>query len=132
MGALVAQVQSGSPASEAGLQPGDVIIAFNGQPIESSAELPKVVGVLPAGSEAEMIVVRNGEQKTLSVTLGELPDNPQQAMLGAGGDNSTVQGDTLGLTVRDASKAELARADADQGVIVTRVEEGPAATAGLQ
>lgn len=132
MGALVAQVQSGSPAEKAGLQPGDIIVGFNGQHIERSAELPKIVGSMVAGTETSMTVVRDGEKKTLSVTLGELPDNPRQAMLGSGGDGNTAHADSLGLSVRSASNAELARADADHGVIVTDVGDGPAAKAGVR
>ena len=130
MGALVAQVQSGSPAAEAGLQPGDVIIAFNGREIQRSAQLPKWVGALKAGTEAEMTVVRDGDEKTLEVTVGELPDNPQAGMTGQP-DQAQGESDKLGLEVRAASAAELARVKADHGVVITGVQDGPAARAGL-
>ena len=130
MGALVAQVQSGSPAAEAGLQPGDVIIAFNGREIQRSAQLPKWVGALKAGTEAEMTVVRDGDEKTLEVTVGELPDNPQAGMAGQP-DQDQGESDKLGLEVRAASAAELARGKADHGVVITGVQDGPAARAGL-
>ena len=131
MGALVAQVQPGSPAAEAGLQPGDVITHFDGHEIQRSAQLPKWVGALKAGTEAEMTVVRNGEEKTLEVTVGELPSNPQQAM-NQGGEQAGPGADRLGLSVREASPAELSRVEAGSGVIVTGVKPGPAATAGLR
>ena len=130
MGALVAQVQSGSPAAEAGLQPGDVIIAFNGREIQRSAQLPKWVGALKAGTEAEMTVVRDGDEKTLEVTVGELPDNPQAGMAGQPAQDQG-ESDKLGLEVRAASAAELARVKADHGVVITGVQDGPAARAGL-
>ncbi len=130
MGALVAQVQSGSPAAEAGLEPGDVIVAFNGREIQRSAQLPKWVGALKAGTEAEMTVVRDGEEKTLEVTVGELPDNPQAGMAGQP-DQAQGESDKLGLEVRAASAAELARVKADHGVVITGVQDGPAARAGL-
>ncbi len=130
MGALVAQVQSGPPAAEAGLQPGDVIIAFNGREIQRSAQLPKWVGALKAGTEAEMTVVRDGDEKTLEVTVGELPDNPQAGMAGQP-DQDQGESDKLGLEVRAASAAELARVKADHGVVITGVQDGPAARAGL-
>jgi len=130
MGALVAQVQSGSPAAEAGLQPGDVIIAFNDREIQRSAQLPKWVGALKAGTEAEMTVVRDGDEKTLEVTVGELPDNPQAGMAGQP-DQDQGESDKLGLEVRAASAAELARVKADHGVVITGVQDGPAARAGL-
>ena len=130
MGALVAQVQSGSPAAEAGLEPGDVIIAFNGREIQRSSQLPKWVGALKAGTEAEMTVVRDGDEKTLEVTVGELPDNPQAGMAGQP-DQAQGESDKLGLEVRAASAAELARVKADHGVVITGVQDGPAARAGL-
>ena len=130
MGALVAQVQSGSPAADAGLQPGDVIIGFNGREIQRSAQLPKWVGALKAGTEAEMTVVRDGDEKTLEVTVGELPDNPQAGMAGQP-DQAQGESDKLGLEARAASAAELARVKADHGVVITGVQDGPAARAGL-
>lgn len=131
MGALVAQVQEGSPAARAGLQPGDVIIGFGGRAIERSADLPKLVGSMKAGSEADMKVMRDGDEKMLAVTLGELPENPQQAM-NSGTSQSDATSNALGLTVRTASAAELARVDAEAGVVVTGVGEGPAAQAGIR
>ncbi len=131
MGALVAQVQSGSPAAEAGLRPGDVIVAFNGREIHRSSQLPKWVGALKAGTEAEMTVVRDGDEKTLEVTVGELPDNPQAGMAGQP-DPAQGESDKLGLEVRAASAAELARVKADHGVVITGVQDGPAARAGLR
>ena len=130
MGALVAQVQSGSPAADAGLQPGDVIIGFNGREIQRSAQLPKWVGALKAGTEAEMTVVRDGDEKTLEVTVGELPDTPQAGMAGQP-DQAQGESDKLGLEARAASAAELARVKADHGVVITGVQDGPAARAGL-
>ncbi|MBF1803731.1 DegQ family serine endoprotease [Alloalcanivorax profundimaris] len=131
MGALVAQVQPGSPASKAGLQAGDVIIGFNGKEIQRSAQLPKWVGALKAGTEADMTVVRDGDEQTLTVTVGELPDDPQQAM-NQGGEGGDDGADRLGLSVRPASPAELSRVEAANGVMITGVEKGPAARAGLR
>ncbi|MFP1678521.1 DegQ family serine endoprotease [Alloalcanivorax sp. C16-2] len=131
MGALVAQVQDGSPAAKAGLRAGDVIIAFNGKDIQRSAQLPKWVGALKAGTEAEMTVVRDGDEKTLEVTVGELPDDPQQAM-NQGGKGGPQGADRLGLSVRAASPAELSRVEAANGVMITSVEDGAAGRAGLR
>ncbi|ASK33488.1 serine peptidase [Alcanivorax sp. N3-2A] len=131
MGALVAQVQEDSPAAEAGLEAGDVILSFDGRAIERSAELPKLVGSMKAGSEAEMKVMRDGEEKTLDVKLGELPKNPQQAMNSGSAGQPGQTSNALGLAVRTASAAELQRLEAQSGVIVTEAGDGPAASAGV-
>ncbi|HEX7035776.1 MAG TPA: DegQ family serine endoprotease [Pseudomonadales bacterium] len=73
-GALVTQVLQGSPAEEAGLQAGDIITRFNGTAIDFSADLPHLVGRVPAGSRAKVDVVRGGEERTLTVEIGELPE----------------------------------------------------------
>src|SRR5690606_15581725 len=129
MGALVAQVVDGSPAAAGGLQPGDVIIEFDGHQIERSGDLPKVVGTIKPDSEVDLTVMRDGGKKDLSVTVGELPEDPRQAATGGG---ESAQGGVLGLQVRDASAAELARAKAESGVVVAKVEEGPARAAGVR
>lgn len=131
MGALVAQVVEGSPAAAGGLQPGDVIIEFDGHRIERSGDLPKIVGTIKPDSEVALTVMRDGGKKDLSVTVGELPEDPRLAAAGGGGSES-AQGGVLGLQVRDASAAELARAKAESGVVVAKVEEGPARAAGVR
>ena len=78
-----------------------------------------------------MTVVRDGDEQTLTVIVGELPDDPQQAM-NQGGEDGDDGADRLGLSVRPASPAELSRVEAANGVMITGVEKGPAARAGLR
>ncbi|MCK0152768.1 DegQ family serine endoprotease [Alcanivorax sp. S6407] len=128
-GALVSQVLKGSPAEEAGVQPGDIITRFNDEPIYRSSELPRWVGLVKPGEDAELTVVRDGDKQTLTVTIGLLPDDPALAMRGgvAPGEGA----DALGVQVRAASEAELARLDIKAGVVITEVKDGPARQAGL-
>ncbi|MFC1740849.1 PDZ domain-containing protein, partial [Pseudomonadota bacterium] len=63
VGALVNDVTEGSAAERAGIEPGDVILAFNDEPIESSGDLPPLVGINPPGTKAEVLVIRSGEEK---------------------------------------------------------------------
>lgn len=132
MGALVSQVVEGSPAEKAGLQPGDVIIEFNGESIYRSAELPKLVGRQEADSQSQMVVVRDGKRKKLDVTIGLLPDNPERSLLGQTPSNDDTSALTLGVQVRAARSAELAEHNLKAGVVVTRVDNGPAKAAGVR
>jgi len=72
-GAVIAKVISGDAAAAAGLQEGDVVTKFNGIPITNSADLTAQVRALAAGAKAEVTFVRNGREKTVDVTLGQMP-----------------------------------------------------------
>ena len=74
VGALVNDVTEGGAAERAGIQPGDVILEFDGEPIETSSMLPPIVGSNPPGTEAKVLVSRNGETRTFEVTLDALED----------------------------------------------------------
>ncbi|WP_438952226.1 S1C family serine protease [Porticoccus sp.] len=73
-GALVAQVEAGSPAAVAGMQAGDIILYFDDEEIIESGDLPHVVGLLPPGSQTKAQLIRGKEKKTLDVIVGTLPD----------------------------------------------------------
>lgn len=72
-GALVADLEPGTPAAKAGVKPGDIIVAFNGQPVESSRALPLIVTQTPIGTTVDLDVLRQGKPLKLRVTLAELP-----------------------------------------------------------
>ncbi|EDX88843.1 protease Do subfamily [Alcanivorax sp. DG881] len=131
-GALVSQVLVGSPAEAAGVEPGDVITRFNDETIYRSSELPRWVGLVKPESDVDMVVIRDGEKKTLSVTIGLLPDNPEMALKGGAESDKASPAVKLGLAVREASASELSRLDLKAGVVVTQVSEGPARQAGIQ
>jgi len=126
-GALVSEVVAGSPAAAAGLRPGDVIVALDGQPVAGVRDLPRLVAGRPVGSTAEVAFLREGKRKTVRLVLGELPEERVAARPeGDGG---------LGLTIRDLTP-DLARElglPAAEGVAVTAVEPGTeAGRAGLK
>jgi serine protease Do len=73
-GALVNQVEKGSPADRAGIEATDIITAFDGKPVESSSDLPRIVGSTRPGSQASVEVWRKGQKKTLNVTVAELQE----------------------------------------------------------
>src|SRR3954466_6782662 len=73
-GALVNSVEKGSPADKAGVEATDIILAFDGKQVESSSDLPRLVGSTRPGSQASMEVYRKGTKRTLNVTVGELQE----------------------------------------------------------
>ncbi|MEW6445617.1 MAG: DegQ family serine endoprotease [Pseudomonadota bacterium] len=127
-GALVAQVQPESPAAKAGLKAGDVILAFDGQPIENTAQLPARVGGTAVGKRVEVEVLRDGKEKTLSVTIQPLSDDTAQA---AHGDDAPAEG-TLGLQVQPLDAAKRRELGVGHGLLVRAVGEGPAGRAGVR
>jgi serine protease Do len=130
-GALVAEVTKGGPADQAGLQRGDVITAFNGTPVKSAQELPSLVAQTPVGEKVNVTVLREGKEQTFTVTLGQLPEEPQTEA-----ERGEASQENWGLTVAELT-ADLARRfqldPAQKGVVITDIESGsPAEQAGLQ
>jgi serine protease Do len=136
-GALVRRVTKGGPASKAGVEPGDVILNFNGKPVKDSDELPRLVTSTRPGTTVPLRVMRDGQEKTLNLTVGELNLEEEQARNAPDqAPNSAAEAPTgFGLYL-DNLTPEMARRfrlDESRGAIITDVEEGsPAARAGLQ
>ncbi|HZE20875.1 MAG TPA: PDZ domain-containing protein, partial [Desulfobaccales bacterium] len=78
-GALVAKVNPGSPAQKAGIRPGDIILDFNGQPVERMYILPDMVSETPPGTEATVTVLRKGKEMKLKVKVVKMPEKHHQS-----------------------------------------------------
>lgn len=131
MGALVAQVVDDSPADDADLQVGDVIVAFEGKPIRFSSELPHLVGRTRPGTEVELDIIRNGREKTVELKIGVLPGDPVQASGQPG--RSTEPTGLLGMELRELREEEMEAMGVDRGLLVNRVNNsGAAAQAGIR
>ncbi|WP_249671997.1 DegQ family serine endoprotease [Pseudomonas abieticivorans] len=130
-GALVAQVMEDGPAAKGGVQVGDVILSMNGQPIDMSADLPHLVGSLKEGTKANLEVIREGKRKTLTVTVGALPDEDPEL-----GDNPKAgaerSSNRLGVSVADLTADQKKTLDLKGGVLIKDIQDGPAAMIGLQ
>ncbi len=129
-GALVANVESGSPAEKAGLQPGDVVLGVNGQKVDNSADLPRIIGDQKPGSVVRLSVWRDRKARELNVTLGEQVGEKIAAAAGAEKRNDGASS-KLGLTGRALTAQEATRLGVPGGVVV-EAASGPAAKAGLQ
>lgn len=128
MGALIAQASATGPAGKAGIQPGDIIVRFNGREVERSSALPPMVGLVQPGETVPVELVREGRMLTLDVTIEELPDAPEIA-------GSRMQSETteiVGMTVEQAPTDVLQELGLEAGVVVTGVADGPARAAGLR
>jgi len=138
-GALVGAVSRGQPAAKAGIEPGDVILEFNGKPIKNRDELVATVVVTKPGTTVPVKVLRDREERTLSLTVGELDleDEGNRAAAtretSAEPDEQASQGFGITLGPLTADVARRLRAPADtQGVLVSDVEQGsPAFRQGL-
>jgi serine protease Do len=129
-GALVAQLAKDGPADKAGLQPGDVIIRFDGKDIPASADLPHVVGLISPNTTVPVEIMRDKELKKLKVKVGGLDADDSYALTVGGGEDG--RGGRLGLVVETASDEALERLGISGGVVVREVLPGSvAAEAGV-
>ncbi|MEE4217939.1 MAG: DegQ family serine endoprotease [Xanthomonadales bacterium] len=131
VGALVDSVNPGSAAEKGGIESGDVILEFDGQEIETSGDLPPIVGANPPGTEAKVVVSRNGKRKTFEVVLDALEADEDGNITAStqGGAGNKV----LGLTVEPISDdRRRALGDPEGGVIVSAVDNDAAYRAGLR
>lgn len=129
-GALIAQVGKDSPAEQAGLEPGDVILSFAGEAIETSADLPHVVGLIAPGTKVVAVIFREGREQDLTVEVGGLgADEVASVNAGVAADGSIS---ILGMRLVEADPAELSSIGLSGGVAVREVDRGsPADEAGI-
>lgn len=130
-GALIAQVGQDSPAERAGLQSGDIIVSFAEETIETSADLPHVVGLIAPGTEVTAVIVREGEEQKIRVEVGGLgADEVARVTTGVAADGSLS---LLGMTIIEAEPAMLSDLGLAGGVVISEVEpDSPADQAGVR
>jgi serine protease Do len=124
-GALVASVSPGSAASKAGLQAGDVILSFNGQPIVASGDLPALVGMARPGERASMEVWRNGKKQTLTAALAGASEKR------AAGSSEEAPAGKMGVAVRPLTPEESRQVQLKGGLVVEDAS-GAAARSGIE
>jgi len=131
-GALVSDVEPGSPAQKGGLEKGDIIVALNGKPVTDDSQLRMNISMMAPGTTADLKVFRNGSERDLSIKLGELPADKERASA----EPMNPQGGLEGVTVDNINPdtAEQLRLPAGtKGVVVTGIDpSSPLADSGLQ
>ena len=130
-GALVAEPQPDGPAAKAGIQSGDVITAVNGQAVKDARDLAKKIAGMPPGTNVKLGVISKGTEKTVNVTLGELPRDQRRPRPTPRTATATApMCRKLGLSLAPAGKVAGA---GSEGVVVTQVDpDGPAAAQGFR
>jgi serine protease Do len=131
-GALIAGVDDKGPAKPAGLEPGDVVVKFDGKDVKEMRDLPRIVADTPVGKDVQVVVIRNGQQVTKSVKLGRLDDGEKQASLEKkkAPEEKTVVKKALGLdlaNLTDDLRKKHSIKETVKGVLITAVAPNSAA-----
>ena len=131
-GALIAGIDDKGPAKPAGIEPGDVIVKFDGQDIKEMRDLPKIVAETPVGKDVEVTIIRKGNEEKKIVKLGRLEDEKQAALTPKkdGTEEKTVVKKALGLdlaNLTDELRKKHNIKDKVKGVLITGVDANSAA-----
>ncbi len=129
-GALIAEVMVGSPAEQAGLRSGDIVLEYEGESVELSSDLPPMVGRTPVGESATLDVLREGRRIDLDVVIGRLPEDNDLA--GATPQSYGPSEGPLGMVVEPLPADLMSSLGIEGGVLVTNVSKGPALEAGVR
>jgi serine protease Do len=129
-GALIAGIDEKGPAKPAGIEPGDVVVKFDGKDIKEMRDLPKIVAETPVGKDVEVVVIRKGQEEKKAVKLGRLEDGEKQAALAAKKDaapeEKTAVKKALGLDLANLSpdlrKKHKIKDKVKTGVVITGVD----------
>lgn len=132
-GALVSRLLPDTPAERSDLAVGDVIIKFNNHEVGRQKDLPPIVGTTKIGAKVPVEVIRAGKNKTLMVTIEELPENLSTAQNKSGDNLNKIEKNPLNIVVETPSQEEREQYQIeDYGVVVKSLEEGPASLAGIR
>ncbi|HEV8097352.1 MAG TPA: DegQ family serine endoprotease [Burkholderiales bacterium] len=123
-GALVNSVEKGSPADKAGVEAGDIIVKFDGKPVESQSDLPRIVGATRPGAKVDLEVLRKGSPRSLALVVGELQeeriaarDTPRERK------PVEVAANRLGLVVNELTAEQKKELKLNHGLVVTEVKQ---------
>jgi serine protease Do len=122
-GALVNSVEKGSPADKAGVEATDIIVAFDGKPVESSSDLPRLVGSTRPGSQSTLDVWRKGQTRKLNITVAELQEDRVAANAPAtrAKPQAEAPANRLGIVVGELSAEQKKGLSLSHGLVVTEV-----------
>lgn len=135
-GALVSSVEKGSPADKAGIDAGDVILKFDGKTVNSSEDLPRLVGSTRPGAKAVVQLMRNKASRDVTVVVGEMADETRSAQRpqrrSPGGKPPAESVSRFGMTLSEPTAEQRNQLKISGGVLVEDVAQGSAARAGIR
>ena len=132
-GALVAKVLPDSPAAQAGIEVGDIIVKYDGNEVSFSSDLPPMVGGTTVGSTIPVDIIRRGKMKTIKIKISKLPEEKELAQAAGGGQGGGSTANPLNISVVDLDDAQRKEFAIDNGaVMVQEVDEGPGRKAGMR
>jgi serine protease Do len=132
VGAVITNVEKGSPADKAGLKVGDVIFAYNGKKVEDPNELPRLVAATKPGDKASLDLWRNGKREQVAATVGEFPAEAKVASRAAPANEKNNRNESLGLAVSELPPEGRKALGVDYGLVIEDVRGGAAAGSGLE
>ncbi|SET58010.1 serine protease Do [Nitrosospira multiformis] len=131
-GALVASVQKGGPADKAGIQARDVILKFDGKTVNSSGDLPRIVGSTKPGTKVQMQVWRNGSTKEFTITVDELPEDEKPAARSGKRGKMPDTANRIGLSLIELTPDQKKELETESGLLVEDMVPGIASRAGVR
>ncbi|MDF0378347.1 DegQ family serine endoprotease [Methylophilus sp. YYY-1] len=129
-GALIAGVEKNSPADKGGLEAGDIILKFDGKPITTSSDLPRVVAATKPGKVVPVEILRKGASKTLQLGVGEMPSEQPEAAA-TSKEPTKAESNKIGLTLRELTPQQKKKLNGKNGLLVIE-SVGAAAQAGIR
>ncbi|MDO8264308.1 MAG: DegQ family serine endoprotease [Gallionella sp.] len=132
-GALISSVEKNAPADKAGIEVSDVILKFDGKPVNNSSDLPRMVAATKPGSKVVIELWRKGESRQVTVEIAEMPEDGKLARAAKKlADDVVATISRLGIAVSELSKEQLQELQISGGLLVEEVKGSAARAAGLQ
>lgn len=132
-GALISSVEKNGPADKAGIEASDVILKFDGNPVNSSSDLPRLVAATKPGSKVAVELWRKGGARQITVEIAEMPEDGKLARAAKNlADEVSKMISRLGIAVSELSKEQLQELEISGGLLVEEVKGSAARAAGLQ